>query len=197
MLRGYLLALLLLAGARYVAAQQPASPTSAKTSAQTPSQAPSSSPQPCGQPPLAQPPTSAWHCITVNFNYNFSTTPACSANNSVHPCTAQFAIYETTAGTGATTRIFLFNVPLPAKQSGVVSVTMQSPRQINWGLGWHKLGVAALDPVGGQSNLRFCNSCATWVCVQVGPTPIPSVPAPGTSTMPPATPPCPSTPPTP
>jgi len=207
MLRGHVLAILLLAGASASAAQQPNSRPAAATSAQTPSRARSTSaPAPSQtscQPPVNSPQApDAWHCVTVKFDYDFNKTPPCSAARPVHPCVGQFAIYETTATTNRASKnnqpIFLFNAPLPRKRKGIVTgITRQSPAPIDLVLGWHKLCVAAVDPSGRESTLRWCQSCGTWICVQVGPTTTPSVPAPGTSTMPSATPPCPSTPPAP
>jgi hypothetical protein len=128
------------------------------------------------------------HYITVTFDYDFTKTPACAAKNPANPCVSQFAIFETTAGEGKGQPIFLFNVPLPPKPKGVVNgITQQSPAQIDFVLGWHRLGVAALVLNGRKSTLRFCDSCATWINVQTGPSLTPSTPAPGSSTTPPAT----------
>lgn len=171
----------------------PASATQYSTRAanQAPTQAPASSsaqsqtaPQPSPQTPSHQ-----LHFIIVNFDYDFSKTPPCSPRKPKRPCVAQFAIYETTAGTLEKLRIFLFYVPLPAKRNGSVPITFQSPKQIDFVLGWHKLSVGALEDTGKGSHLKLCDSCATWIKVQVGPSPTPSTPAPGASIMPPETPP--------
>jgi len=194
MLRGFALSILLLAGARTVGAQQTAPPLPCPT--QPTAAAQSTAPSSGQNAPQQTPPTDAWHCITVQFEYDFSKTPPCTGSKPKHPCVAQFAIYETTAGTNKKNRVFLFYVPLPVKQSGTVQVTGESPKQIDFVLGWHKLGVGALDETGKDSHMKFCDSCATWIDVEAGPTPTPSAPAPGSSTTPPATPP-PATPPTP
>jgi hypothetical protein len=183
MLRGYALAILLLAGARTVAAQQTAPPLPCPTQASSSAQ--STAPSSGQNAPQQTPPADAWHCITVQFQYDFSKTPPCAGSKPKHPCVAQFAIYETTAGTNKKHRIFLFYVPLPAKPSGVVQVTGESPKQIDFVLGAHKLSVGALDDTGKDSHMKFCDSCATWINVQAGPTPAPSTPAPGTSDAPP------------
>ena len=180
---------------RVAAAQQP-TPPPLPCPTQPTAAAQSTAPSSGQNAPQQTPPTDAWHCITVSFEYDFSKTPPCAGSKPKHPCVAQFAIYETTAGTNKKNRVFLFYVPLPVKQSGAVQVTGESPKQIDFVLGWHKLGVGALDETGKDSHMKFCDSCATWIDVEAGPTPTPSAPAPGSSTTPPATPP-PATPPTP
>ena len=131
--------MLLLAGAHTVAAQdtsQPAAPP-LPCPAQ-PSEALLASAIPAltsGQSNTSQPAGAAWHCITVQFEYDFSKTPPCVGSKPKHPCVAQFAIYETTAGTKKKSRVFLFYVPLPVKQSGAVQVTGESPKQIDFVLG--------------------------------------------------------------
>jgi hypothetical protein len=136
----------------------------------------------------SSPPPDALHFITVTFDYDFSLTRPCSTSTKhpVHPCASQFSVFEVTNGTSKKHRVFLFNVPLPAKPQGIVKgIRQQSPNQIDLVLGWHKLGVAAIDTDGWESTLNFCASCATWINVQAGPTPTPSVPAPGSSVTPP------------
>ena len=133
-------------------------------------------------------PPDALHFITVTFDYDFTLTRPCSTSTKhpVHPCVSQFSIFEVTNGTSKKHRVFLFDVPLPAKPQGIVKgIRQQSPNQIDLVLGWHKLGVAAIDTDGWESTLNFCASCATWINVQAGPTATPSVPAPGSSVTPP------------
>ena len=191
MLRGFALSILLLAGARTVAAQDTSQPAA-------PPASPPSSTQSAAQSPDQAPPQRASHYITVTFDYDFSKTPPCAAKNPANPCVLEFAIFETTAGERKEQRIPLFNVPVPPNSKGVVKgITQQSPKQYDFVLGWHRLGVAALVLNGRKSSLKFCDSCATWIYVQAGPTTTPSVPAPGNSTTPPPTPPTPPAPPTP
>jgi len=185
------LSILLLAGARTVAAQDTSQPAA-------PPASPPSSTQSAAQSPDQAPPQRASHYITVTFDYDFSKTPPCAAKNPANPCVSEFAIFETTAGERKEQRIPLFNVPVPPNSKGVVKgITQQSPKQYDFVLGWHRLGVAALVLNGRKSSLKFCDSCATWIYVQAGPTTTPSVPAPGNSTTPPPTPPTPPAPPTP
>jgi len=181
----------------------PAAPTSATIPAPAPSQAPTNSasapPQsPCQQllpAPSPQAPD-AWHCITVTFAYDFKKTPPCAGAKPVHPCVAQFGIYETTAGMNKTNAVPLFNVALPPNPKGVVAaITQQSPKPIDLALGWHRLCVAALDNIGASSMRLWCPTCGTWIYVQSGPTPSPSTSVPCNSPTPPATPPPASTPP--
>lgn len=184
MLRRFSLTILLLLGAHSIG-QQSALPSSSASSVQTSPQSSGQTPQQFAPQQAALP--HALHYITVSFDFDFSKTPPCAPVKPNHPCVAQFAVYETTAGTGKKHRIFLFSVPLPAKQTGVVPITFQSPQQIDFVLGWHKLGVGALDNIGNESYMNFCDSCATWINVQQGPSPTPSTSAPGSSTAPPAT----------
>ena len=173
----------------------PAAPTSAIIPAPAPSQAPTNSasapPQsPCQQllPAPSPQASDAWHCITVTFAYDFTKTPPCAAVKPVHPCVAQFGIYETTAGMNKTNALPLFNVPLPPNPKGVVTgITLQSPKPIDLALGWHRLCVAALDTSGLNSLRRSCPTCGTWIYVQSGPTPTPSISVPCNSSTPPAT----------
>jgi hypothetical protein len=132
----------------------------------------------------------AWHCITVTFAYDFNKTPPCAAAKPVHPCVAQFGIYETTAGMSKTHAVALFNVALPPNPKGVVAgITQQSTKPIDLVLGWHRLCVAALDNIGASSMRLWCPTCGTWIYVQTGPTPSPSISVPCNSPTPPATPP--------
>ena len=159
--------------AQQATSTQPAPPQGTSSQQTTPSSDTQSSPP------------DALHFITVTFDYDFTKTPPCSTKKPVHPCADHFSIFETTNGTKKKYRVPLFDVPLPAKPQGKKTVTQKSPQQIDLVLGWHKLSVAAVDPVNGDSTLYFCDSCATWIWVQVGPTPTPSTPVPGSSTMPP------------
>lgn len=167
MLRGFVLAIMLFGGARVVAAQQSAPPASRE----------------------AQPSPHARHHISVTFDWDFDKTPPCSPTKPTHPCVDRFAMYETTAGTSKQHRIFLFYVPLPEKQTGFVPIEFQGPKQFDFVLGWHKLSVVTLDDIGNESEMMSCDSCATWVYIQTGPTLTPSKPVPGTSSAPPPEPP--------
>jgi len=195
MLRGFALTILLFTSAHAVGAQQ--TPQPATPPLPCPTQASPASPTSAqsttapGQSNASQqtPPGTAWHCISVKFNYDFSATPPCKGSKPKHPCVAQFAIYNTTAGPKKKDRVFLFDVSLPANPVGVMPIAGESPQQLSFPLGWNKLGVGALDETGKDSHMRLCDSCATWIYVQAGPTSTPSVSAPGTSTQPPATPP--------
>jgi len=191
MLRGFALTILLFASAHAVGAQQTSQPpTPPLPCPAQPSEAPLASAIPAatsGQSNTSQPTGAAWHCVSVKFNYDFSQTPRCVGSKPKHPCVAQFAIYDTTTGTKKKARTFLFDDSLPAKTEGIVPITGESPKQINFALGWHKLGVGALDETGKDSHMRLCDSCATWIYVQAGPTSTPSTPVSGSSLTPPST----------
>ncbi|HXX43325.1 MAG TPA: hypothetical protein VEJ38_01255 [Candidatus Acidoferrales bacterium] len=189
MLRGFALAVLLFASAHSAVAQQASQPAAPPLPCPAqPSPAPQSSAIPAaavGQSDTSQPTGAAWHCVSVKFNYDFTKTPPCTGSKPKHPCVAQFAIYDTSSGTKKKNRILLFNVPLPPAPSGVMPISGQSPNQRDFALGWHKLGVGALDDTGKDSHMKLCDSCATWIEIQAGPTSTPSAPASGTSTTPP------------
>jgi len=177
------------AGASAASKAQPPQSTQGTTTPHAATPQGASSPQSTrASASTSQTPPDALHYITVTFDYDFTKTPPCSTSkkHAVHPCAGQFSIFETTNGTSQRHRILLFNVPLPPYPQGVVKgITLKSPQKIDLVLGWHKLGVAAMDPIGWESTLQFCDSCATWINVQAGPTTTTSVPAPGSSVTPP------------
>jgi len=179
-MRGFALTILLFASAHAVGAQQTPQPATPPLPCPTPASLASST---SAQTPGAN----AWHCINVKFNYDFSATPPCKGSKPKHPCVAQFAIYNTTTGTKKKDRVFLFDVSLPANPVGVMPIAGESPQQLNFPLGWNKLGVGALDETGKDSHMRLCDSCATWIYVQAGPTSTPSTPVSGSSLTPPST----------
>jgi hypothetical protein len=108
-------------------------------------------------------PASAMHTITVNFNYDFSKTPSCSATVT-KSCVQQFNVYDISSG--AKSRAKLFSIPAPSGQTGPVKgITGKSPL-LAFEPGKHKLGVTAQMSNGKES---FVEASTTWVEIPVPP----------------------------
>jgi hypothetical protein len=124
-------------------AQQRTSP-----SQQTQSQGLPHSSQPEGaRPPNASLPPNS-HMVTVNFDYDFTRTPACSPKVSGKNCIKQFDVYDISGK-----RYKLFSIPAPAGASGVVkSITGESPRRV-FEPGKHIIAVTAEDATGTESEV--------------------------------------------
>lgn len=103
------------------------------------------------------------HTITVNFNYDFSKTPSCSATVT-KSCVQQFNVYDISSG--AKSRAKLFSIPAPSGQTGPVKgITGKSPL-LAFEPGKHKLGVTAQMSNGKES---FVEASTTWVEIPVPP----------------------------
>jgi len=102
--------------------------------------------------PTPAPPAN--HSITVNFDYDFGKTPACSPSITAK-CVQQFNVYDISGGP-VLNRIKLFSVPVPANASGKVrGITGTSP-QLSFETGTHFLAVTAQPPTGNESNPVVC-----------------------------------------
>lgn len=158
MLRGFALAIVLLACAHASAAQQPAS--------QKPAQAPAhASSAPKGP-----------HYISVTFSYDFGKTPPCPSSKPKLPCVQQFAVYDITDGVANRQQLFI--VKLPANRKGIVPA-IPGAAHVSMPSGKRLIAVTAQDPSGNESSVTSCASCTTLVIV-------PQPPAPGSSAAPPA-----------
>ncbi len=116
---------------------------------QPPTQQQAAQSQSAGSTPAS--PDSAMHCITVQFDYDFSKTPACSAKVKT-VCVQKFSVYDISGGKP----YFLFSVPLPQNTEGLVKgITATSPRLL-FAVGKHRIGVAAQMPDGQESKPRDC-----------------------------------------
>jgi hypothetical protein len=99
------------------------------------------------------PPTagSAQHSITVQFDYDFTKTPACTAKVT-EACVQKFNVYDISGDKP----YLLFSIPAPQNAHGVVKgITATSPRM--WfAIGSHRIGVSAQMPDGEKSPPRDC-----------------------------------------
>jgi hypothetical protein len=101
----------------------------------------------------------ASHSLTVNFDYDFRRTPACSAKIKKR-CVRQFVVYDISAG-GAK-RSKLFTIPAPREARGPVNgITSASPR-LSLESGKHLLAVVAQYPDGAESRSR---ACTAWITI--------------------------------
>jgi hypothetical protein len=94
---------------------------------------------------------SALHSITVQFDYDFTKTPACTAKVT-KACVQKFNVYDIS---GAKPYL-LFSIPAPQNAQGVMEgITATSPRM--WfAVGSHRIGVSAQTPDGEKSPPRDC-----------------------------------------
>jgi hypothetical protein len=127
-------------------------PGAAKTAAP---QTPATPPAPSAAKPAATLTPPAKHTVTVKFDYDFSRSPACTANLTAK-CVQQFNVYDISGG--AAHRIKLFSIPLPPNPSGQIrGITGTSP-QLSWEPGTHFLAVTAQWPTGDESNPAVCTT---------------------------------------
>jgi hypothetical protein len=112
---------------------------------------------PCQSAPSATqqsatvPPGSAMHCITVNFDYDFTKTPACSAKVKT-ACIQTFDVYDISGDKP----YLLFSVPAPPEAHGTVKgISATSPRML-FAVGKHRIGVSARMASGQKSPPRDC-----------------------------------------
>jgi hypothetical protein len=99
------------------------------------------------------PPTagSAQHSVTVQFDYDFTKTPACTAKVT-KACVQKFNVYDISGDKP----YLLFSIPAPQNAHGVMKgITATSPRM--WfAIGSHRIGVSAQMPDGVKSPPRDC-----------------------------------------
>ena len=101
------------------------------------------------QAPVPQ--ASAMHSITVTFDYDFTKTPACSANVKKH-CVAKFSVYDISGDKP----YFLFSAPVPDGAHGQMkAITATSPRLL-FAVGKHRIAVSAQEPDGKESPPHDC-----------------------------------------
>jgi hypothetical protein len=94
---------------------------------------------------------SALHSITVEFDYDFTKTPACTAKVT-KACVQKFNVYDISSET----HYLLFSIPVPQNAQGLMKgITASSPRM--WfAVGSHRIGVSAQMPDGQKSPPRDC-----------------------------------------
>ncbi len=94
---------------------------------------------------------SAMHSITVQFDYDFTKTPACTAKVT-SACVQTFNVYDISGDKP----YFLFAVPVPPNAQGAMKgITATSPRLL-FAVGRHRIGVSAVMPNGQKSAPREC-----------------------------------------
>src|SRR5271163_2685554 len=94
---------------------------------------------------------SAMHSITVQFDYDFTKTPACTSKVT-KACVQKFNVYDISGEKP----YLLFSVPAPQNAQGMMKgITATSPRM--WfAVGKHRIGVSAQMPDGEKSPPREC-----------------------------------------
>ena len=94
---------------------------------------------------------SALHSITVQFDYDFTKTPVCTAKVT-KACVQKFNVYDISGEKP----YLLFSIPAPPNEQGMVKgIAATSPRM--WfAVGSHRIGVSAQTPDGEKSPPRDC-----------------------------------------
>jgi hypothetical protein len=94
---------------------------------------------------------SAMHSITVQFDYDFTKTPACAAKLTT-ACVQKFNVYDISGEKP----YLLFSVPVPQNAQGAMKgITASSPRML-FAIGRHRIGVSAQMPDGEKSPPHDC-----------------------------------------
>jgi hypothetical protein len=94
---------------------------------------------------------SAMHSVTVQFDYDFTKTPACTAKVT-KACVQKFNVYDISGEKP----YLLFSIPAPQNAQGSMKgISAASPRM--WfAIGRHRIGVSAQMPDGEKSPPRDC-----------------------------------------
>jgi hypothetical protein len=94
---------------------------------------------------------SALHSMTVQFDYDFTKTPACTAKVT-KACVQKFNVYDISGEKP----YLLFSIPAPQHAQGLMKgISATSPRM--WfAIGRHRIGVSAQMPDGEKSPPRDC-----------------------------------------
>lgn len=96
------------------------------------------------------------HYVTVQFNYNFWRTPACSETVKA-ACVEEFVAYDVTDGVKSPKE--LFEIKLPAKPVGIVQgITGKSPMKIAFPSNKRLISVVAREPDGTESKYEACTT---------------------------------------
>jgi hypothetical protein len=103
-----------------------------------------------------QPSGSATHSITVKFDYDFTRNRVCTPEmkkKEADACVATFVVYDISNPKAYK----LFSIPAPPGSKGMVKgITATSPRML-FGVGKHRIGVAAVSGNGRESPPVDCN----------------------------------------
>jgi hypothetical protein len=101
-----------------------------------------------------EPSGSAMHTITVKFDYDFTHNPLCTEKAKKDACVSTFIVYDISNPAKA---YKLFSIPAPAGSKGAVKgISATSPRML-FGVGKHRIGVAAVSANGKESPPVDCN----------------------------------------
>jgi hypothetical protein len=150
-------AIFALALAAAIGAPGSSAQNSSAAGAQSAAQPKTQAAAPSGAPAAAE--SHSQHSVTLNFQYDFAQTPACS-KKIAKSCVQQFVVYDISAGDKH--RIKLFTIPLPERTATPLqTVTATSPR-LDWESGKHLLAVVAAYPDGRESPDR---ACTTWITI--------------------------------
>jgi hypothetical protein len=110
-----------------------------------------------------EPSGSAMHTITVKFDYDFTHNPLCTEKTKKDECVSTFIVYDIS---NPAKSYKLFSIPAPPGSKGAVKgITATSPRML-FGVGKHRIGVAAVSASGKESPPVDCN---VIVDIQPGP----------------------------
>jgi len=96
--------------------------------------------------------------VTVTFDYDFKSSPACSATSTLK-CVQQFNVYDITGRR----RELLFSIPVRGVASGLVKGIRGTSQPLPLLPGKHVLAVTAQSADGSESD---ANACTTTVNVK-------------------------------
>lgn len=95
------------------------------------------------------------HKITFTFDYNFGTTPACSAKVKAE-CVKQFILYDISGGISRRVKLATFAPPDGAE--GFVKGVSGTTKPLLFNPGKHMLAISAQMPNGLESDLIKCTT---------------------------------------
>jgi hypothetical protein len=107
--------------------------------------------------PPGQPSGSAMHSITVKFDYDFTRNPVCTPKmkkKEADACVATFVVYDI-SDPAKFYKLFAIHAP-PDSKGMVKGIMATSPRML-FGVGKHRIGVAAVSGKGRESPPVDCN----------------------------------------
>jgi hypothetical protein len=102
-------------------------------------------------------PPSAVHSIGVEFNYDFTKTPACSATVTKN-CVAKFQVFDISV---PGIQHLLFTIAVPAGASGKTNPIKANSPRLPFVIGRHRLGVSAVTPENLKSDPLLCSTIVT------------------------------------
>jgi hypothetical protein len=94
---------------------------------------------------------SALHSITVQFDYDFTKTPGCTAKVT-KACVQKFNVYDISSAKP----YLLFSIPAPPNAQGVMKGIKATSPRMWFAVGSHRIAVSAEMPDGERSTPRDC-----------------------------------------